>query len=325
MPTNKPEVEPAAAAAFLASRFDGGVVDFHPLEGGELSRAFSFAAGGDAYVLRYRFSGDGFERDRYAAETFASPGLPIPRVQEIGRSGDLHVAISERAAGTTLDKLPLAKVLALLPALAAVLDQIGRVDVAARSGFGVLDDHANGRLPGWPEVLLAVGDEEEGGFFGAWHGLFRDSFLDRDVFDRVHREMAALLRYCPEERRLVHGDFSLDNLLADRGTVTGVIDWSNAMYGDPLYDVAYLDFWTPEIGVARVSLDHAAERGGNVRHPMERLRCYRCHVALNALRFFAKSDRREAYTWTLGRLMALLDGTARLKPAPAAAGPHQHP
>lgn len=37
---------------------------------------------------------------------------------------------------------------------------------------------------------------------------------------------------------LIHGDFTIDNVLVHNGLITGVIDWSSGAYGDPRYDVS---------------------------------------------------------------------------------------
>ncbi|MCM3237370.1 aminoglycoside phosphotransferase family protein [Heyndrickxia oleronia] len=37
---------------------------------------------------------------------------------------------------------------------------------------------------------------------------------------------------------LIHGDFTIDNVLVSNGVITGVIDWSGGGYGDPRYDVS---------------------------------------------------------------------------------------
>ena len=47
-----------------------------------------------------------------------------------------------------------------------------------------------------------------------------------------------LIEYCPEEHKLVHGDFGSNNVLTDGQKITGVLDWDCALYGDPLFDVA---------------------------------------------------------------------------------------
>lgn len=41
--------------------------------------------------------------------------------------------------------------------------------------------------------------------------------------------------------RLVHGDLNRGNLLGHKGQLQGVIDFEDAMGGDPNYDLAYLD------------------------------------------------------------------------------------
>jgi aminoglycoside phosphotransferase (APT) family kinase protein len=44
----------------------------------------------------------------------------------------------------------------------------------------------------------------------------------------------------PEEYKqtLIHGDFTIDNVMISNGIITGVIDWSSGGYGDPRYDVS---------------------------------------------------------------------------------------
>ena len=38
--------------------------------------------------------------------------------------------------------------------------------------------------------------------------------LERDVFDRIYGQMERLLPFCPEDRRLIHGNFGYGNVLA---------------------------------------------------------------------------------------------------------------
>ncbi|WP_439897592.1 phosphotransferase, partial [Escherichia coli] len=67
---------------------------------------------------------------------------------------------------------------------------------------------------------------------------------DNQVADMAGR-CAELARHCPNVRALVHADFGSNNVLTDGHRITGVIDWSEAMYGDPLYDIANILFWRP--------------------------------------------------------------------------------
>ncbi len=97
-----------------------------------------------------------------------------------------------------------------------------------------------------------------------------------------------------EERHLLHCDLHSDNSLADGARITGIIDWGNASYGDPLYDVAWLGRVTP-LGtrlVDRALLD--AQYGAAPRY-RERLACYEIALGLDDLRYFAKNGERERY------------------------------
>ncbi len=57
---------------------------------------------------------------------------------------------------------------------------------------------------------------------------------------------------------LVHGDFRLANFMADKGGLTGVIDWELAHFGDPAEDLAWVclrswRFTRPDLAVAGVA------------------------------------------------------------------------
>ncbi|GGP08024.1 phosphotransferase family protein [Oceanobacillus neutriphilus] len=40
------------------------------------------------------------------------------------------------------------------------------------------------------------------------------------------------------KQTLIHGDFTIDNVMVSQGLATGIIDWSGGAYGDPRYDVS---------------------------------------------------------------------------------------
>ncbi|MFD0048556.1 phosphotransferase family protein [Actinomycetes bacterium NPDC127524] len=40
------------------------------------------------------------------------------------------------------------------------------------------------------------------------------------------------------KQTLIHGDFTIDNVMVSQGVITGVIDWGNGAYGDPRFDVS---------------------------------------------------------------------------------------
>jgi aminoglycoside phosphotransferase (APT) family kinase protein len=40
------------------------------------------------------------------------------------------------------------------------------------------------------------------------------------------------------KQTLIHGDYTIDNVLVSNGEITGVIDWGGGAYGDPRYDMS---------------------------------------------------------------------------------------
>jgi len=69
--------------------------------------------------------------------------------------------------------------------------------------------------------------------------------LSRRVADRPLEGLAPAMRWLHEHRPpdpsrpvICHGDFHPQNILMAGGAVTGVLDWPNAVLGDPAYDVA---------------------------------------------------------------------------------------
>ena len=115
-----------------------------------------------------------------------------------------------------------------------------------------------------------------------------------------------LLAVCPEERSLVHGSLSPANLLAVPGKLTAVLDWLDARYGDFVYDVAILDYWTPGLRVRERFQQYYQARGIVVPAYEERILCYQCYVTLDAMRFYAKSGQQQSYqqvrAWMLAKL-----------------------
>jgi hygromycin-B 4-O-kinase len=303
----KPMVDAAGARDLLRERFADDAADVQPLAGGEFSRAFAFTAGGRAYVIRINaaaHAAEGFAKDDFAWRNFAAPALPIPRVVAVGRAGDACFAISERAAGRTLLAHSPAERRALLPTTLDTLDAIGRADVCASRGYGYWGADGNGYFASWRDYLAAVIADQAEGYYQNWHALFRDSFLEREVYEVVYRRMLRLAERLPAERALIHNDYWFENILADGERITGVIDWANALYGDPLYDVARLGWgaawpgWWHADGEALLRARYGAMPGY-----ADRIACYELHGGLDDLRFYAKTGRRAEYDWARDRLL----------------------
>jgi len=299
----KPEMSPLQAAAVLESRWGPGIERVIPVDHGEISRAFLFSRHGRDYVARFNASPSNFELDRYAGLAFAAH-VPAPPIREIGQADGLYYAISERVPGTALQTMAWPWAESVRASLLTTLDALARIDLSARPGCGPVGPDGAGHHESWEEYLLSLFSDRERGFWEGWQRLFATSFLERDLFHRVHYRMRSLIPYCRGERAVVHGDFHVGNILSDGRAVTGLIDWANLKYGDPLYDVAVFHFWTPAVELPDA---HAARRAEAEPHRRERLLCYTLCLGLDALRFFARTERRDAYTSIRERLLGMVE------------------
>jgi hygromycin-B 4-O-kinase len=307
MSSVKPTVDQHQIIRLLEEHFDQHVTGLQPLEGGQIAQAVAFKVNGDEYVLRMhaQIMGANFEKEAYIARHLA-PSVPVPEVVHVGQLGSMPYAITRKCPGQRLITLPPPVVEGYLPALLDVLDAIHGTDMPPAPGYGLFDDRGVGMFPTWRRSLAFVREEEpDWEFYGKWHTLFERTFLERDLFDRIYARMEALLDSCPEPHRLVHGGAGYNNVLVADGTITAVLDWVDAKYGDPLFDVALLDFWDPERDI-RGRYARRADLGDLETHYAERLLCYQCNTGLEALKFFAKTEQTSGYLWVRERVLGLL-------------------
>jgi len=296
------------ARALLRAHFGVEPGALEPLTGGFFSRAFGCDIGGSGYVIRLNHAAhaaEGFAKDEFAAQHFAGPRVPIPRILARGATEDGAFAIGERAAGRSLEEHSPDERRALLPEILDTLDAIARADVGVSLGFGHWGANGDAPFATWHAYLAAIAENETHGYHRDWHALFHESFLERELYDTVYRRMLHLAERVPERRGLIHNDYWYMNIIAGGRRITGVIDWANALYGDPLYDVARLawgsawpDWWFPD-GEELLRARYGAAPGY-----AERIACYQLHLGLDDLRFYARTRRRPEYDLYRARLLA---------------------
>ncbi|HWF75704.1 MAG TPA: aminoglycoside phosphotransferase family protein [Caulobacteraceae bacterium] len=284
----------AAVEAWL-----GPVSDLEPLPEGLVSQVYAFRCDGEAFVARIGPDRAGYEKDAFVARTFARPALPVPEVIAVEPLDDLALCISRRAAGVRLHDTSLADVERLAPALLAVLDEIGRTNVANLTGFGAFDAAGRGACASWRDHLLRF-------HAGADAWLTRLPSADAAA---TARALAAIERLAPTSdppRGLVHGDLGGANLIVDGVQVTGVIDWDRALIGDPAYDAANLCFWN-EARLAPVRAALAERHAGDALWRRKVLG-YQLRLAVEEIHDVVALDAPVDLPWLLARLRELAPG-----------------
>jgi len=303
-------VDEIRARSFLATRFGGEVVDVMPVGQGEWSRAFFFRRGGRDFVIRFSPLEEDFAKDRIAVR-YRDPHLPIPEILELGDAVGGFYAISERVSGDYLDHLDGTRMRRVLPSLLAALDAMRVADISMGSGYGIWQ--ADGMAPhaDWRAALLDVVNDQPGARIHGWRQRLASSSTGAEPFDRALREFKRLMDTVPNDRHLIHSDLLHFNVLVCEDRISAVIDWGCAMYGDFLYDVAWLSFWAPwyrawdGINFAEEAICHYERIGLAVPYFEERLRCYELHIGLSGQAYCAFAGHWDDLEWTARRTLEI--------------------
>jgi hygromycin-B 4-O-kinase len=279
---------PEIARRLVRTTFGERATEPRALASGEWSQAFALTIDGAEVVLRIGAHGTDFAKDEIAAG-FAGPDLPVPAVLTRGMVEGWHYAISARAHGIGFDDLSAADVAPALPSLLTAMDDIGKIGLADTTGYGIWTPDQRALYSSWADALLAIGTETAR--VPGWRAALADSDIGLGPFEAGVSAIAALAPYLPAERRMIHGDLLSRNVLVADGNVSAVLDWGNAMYGDSLYDAAWLIYWWPwypewrAIDIKAALLAHWRANGPLPVNLHERLHAYLIHIGLDAIAY----------------------------------------
>ena len=302
-------IDVGQATSFLRDRFDGRASGVAIAGNGQWSHAYSFRHDGGDFVIRFGAHVEDFMKDR-AAAGFASRAFPTPAVQEIGEAYGSYYCVSTRAFGTHLDDLDEAGMRAALPALFRGLDDARAIEVNDDAGFGLWGDrpalHAS-----WRAFLLDVARDDPLHRTHGWRERLDASPVGDCGFEAGVERLASLVDACPEERHIVHSDLLNHNVLVASAELTAVFDWGCSLYGDFLYDIAWLTFWGPwypsmrNLDITALARDHYRAIGLDVPRFEERLRCNELHIGLNGMSYQAFIGDWDNFQWTGQRIRAI--------------------
>jgi hygromycin-B 4-O-kinase len=117
-------------------------------------------------------------------------------------------------------------------------------------------------------------------------------------------------------RALLHCDLLNRNVLVEQGKLTAVFDWGCGRYGDPLYDLAWFEFWAPwhpnlDIPLLRSALEQRwQEAGCTPANQQTRLDACYLHIGLDHLAYNAYLGRWETLEATAAQMRALIERNA---------------
>ena len=207
MPDLRPAVEQEQILALLQQHFKEPISDLETIEGGQVARTFVFRVGEQEYILRFNDASHmpiSFVKEANLSQRIASSPIPFPPIVQVGNWRGLHFAISQKLPGRMLIEYPIQEVEQLLPEVITILDAIHHIDVSQSKNYGIFGGQGVGLFPNWQSSLVQVREEEENwNYFGKWHVLFEQNFLERKLFDEIFERIVGLRDYCPAERYFV--------------------------------------------------------------------------------------------------------------------------
>jgi hygromycin-B 4-O-kinase len=297
--SDKPTLSIETLQDVVRTRFSAAAGPLQQLIEGEESQAFWFRDSGGDFVLRVHASPEGFWKDAYARAHFASPDLPIPEVLEVGQIDPAHAfCVSQKLPGVTLQDCSDETIDRLLGQTDNVLRCIHDCDVSGTTGYGNFDASGAGKFATWRAFLLSVLTPKD----DQWP-LVRERSDPHLVDDLIHA-VERLTAHCPEERRLIHADFGSNNVLTDGQSITGVLDWEEAAYGDPVFDLR--SFWSPWLTCIRKQTDYWDKTAFTIPNYRERKLCYDLRTGLAEIYENALDGGTKTLRWVERRSWELL-------------------
>ncbi len=298
--------------AFLNAHFEAACTEVTHVGAGAWSQCFGFRLGEQELVIRFNPHADDFHKDQRAG-AFATAALPIPQVMEIGEAFDGCYAISQRVHGVPLERVNAAQWRALVPAVATALEAMRHADIASTTGVGGWGSDGNALDVGWREYLLMAADDAPIKRTHGWLKLLEASPVGKATFAWGHGLMQ---RIASDDvpRCLAHCDWINRNVLVAGDRINGIFDWGCSIYGDPLYDLAWFEFWSPwfpemDVSLLRAELERRWREAGDMPANLaERLTACHLHIGLDHLGY-------NAFTSDNANLLATAERMRQLAPA----------
>lgn len=221
--------------------------------------------------------------------------VPVPRIYLEFAHDNSHVVIMNRFSDPLLDDLPKESYKNFLPSIINNLKQIHSVKTETA---GLL---AEENQNSWKELLLHRLSGSHPWF--PWKEIKKREHLDEEIISSALKELNTQLRtldFPEKDYSLLHTDINQKNIIVNPKTkkVTGIIDWSESMFGDPLYDFARTRLFIIHHDLGK-SVMRSFEQGLNLSPNQEsRLMLYFYMIVLEYLNWYTE----EIDEFNLGRI-----------------------
>lgn len=270
----------------------------------------------------------GSHLDDFAKDALASgwqrPGLPVPPAYAILPVDDQFAMVTGRRYGVFLEDLDAAAWGRALPLVFDAVDALRQIPLEVTVPTTVdaaglvlpFDPDIVGDAKPWREWLTDLQDDPRGRG-GGWAPRLAVSPTGDRSFHAGLEFLDELIDGVEPPRSFVHSDLLHGNVLVSQhgSQLQGVFDWGCLFAGDYLYDIAWLDFWSPwHPALATHDVRARATERFAATDPLAdlfdlRLRACAVHIGLCHLAYFAFVDNPDQIA-AADRRLAQYDGRA---------------
>lgn len=159
------------------------------------------------------------KREAYVLDVLKDTSLPVPRLLKFVEGKDESWTLTQFMEGQTLRSYLLNE--QSEERRHEVIYQFGKILKDIHSTICPSELKGEGR---WLEQMLETAE---------YNLLHYQTDGSAELLQRLKEKKPAFV-----EQTLIHGDFTIDNVLVKDGKISAVIDWSGGAFGDPRYDTA---------------------------------------------------------------------------------------
>ncbi|MFC0335818.1 aminoglycoside phosphotransferase family protein [Paenibacillus sepulcri] len=252
-------------------------LNIRELHGGLVSQTYSFQEGENRLIFQAGNSLEAYEKEKWIDKNIHTI-LPVRKVLEVHvTENELVYSFSKFIEGNKLFDLNSQELLDIVPAVIKTLEALEKVDVTESEGYGRFDKTGYATYPSWLDFIKAVYNEN----IYNWSAL-ENNGLDSEVVRNAIQELKVHISSVTlKKKNMVHGDLGSFNLLAKDDQITGIIDWSLALYGDHLYDKANILFWNED--KLQPLVQQITQRYIASPESKERIYCYMLRIGLEEI------------------------------------------
>lgn len=204
-----------------------------PPQGMSSSVFFITTSDNKEYAMKY---GNDAMKDVPALNLISKNHIDIPVPQLFGSFllEDVPVIILGKVQFPLLESVPMEEMPRYIPSM---IQNLRKLHVIKSASPGLLSDI--NRKTTWRDMMLGIFDGNE----FDWNEITEREGLDKDLVMTSVEKMKKKINnteFKDTEYSLLHTDFNQRNLFVNQQTheIAGIIDWEEAMFGDPIYDFA---------------------------------------------------------------------------------------